>query len=1186
VAEKLTIFISGTMLDLPTEREQVAAAIRDMGLEPVWAEKRGATNRPSHKECERMARTCHVYLGLYGLSYGWKFPPEEIISATELEWQTAKRAGKPMLIYRQKGQPDPKQAAFLGRVGDWQRGRFWYEFETLDDLLPRLRDDLARLIAESFRPERPALLADYRAHLRRLYADLPLSGIPVPVDVTLPLDRVYIKLRALPEQEEAARREAALPPDHDEELPRQLAERLWQQQKEWEKATRRLKETQPISPEEAVARHNRLAILGEAGAGKSTLLRHLAWERAGDSNAPLPLLVPLGRADTLISQKGCSFLGAVLDLLTEHKAREERELLKQALADAIGEKRVLFLCDGLDEAHLARRSVVVGLEKLAADVQRLVVTSRPLEYERLAGLEHFQMLPLLPEDAKTFSDRWFRALAQARGVPEEEWEGWARERAGWLQRQLDERPGLSEVARNPLLLTFLAVLAGDEPQRDLPARRKELYREYVERLFTVWETRRRQEGELSLGRLRGEEARRVALWGLYRTAWHLHRAYYYGGDEGPRAVRGEIEPLLARDLGKRWEFGTLEAEALAAEVLRFWEDAGLLDVYRLAGREWLAFRHLTFQEYGAARALAEMYGNNAEGLWQCLSPHLLRPQWAGVIPLTLAHLPGAQATTLVERLLAANGGDQDWQRYLLLAATALAEGAAAEDALHHCVVDALLNLARTWSRWRSRQEVNAEDAVGILGRLVVGANVRAEAVAALSRLGRADDLLALVRDWAVNAGVRAEAVAALGRLGRVDDLLALARDPAVGDWVRVEVAENLGGLGRADEAAEFLLALARDPAVETRGRERVVAALGRLKRADDLLALAQDPTVDGWVRAWAAEALSGLGRADEAVEVWLVLIRDGAVDDRVQERALVALEELGPVDNILALARDPAVDIWVRVKAAEALGKLGRADEAAELLLALTWARAVDDYWVQERALVALEELGRADDLLTLARDPALDIWVRVEAVEALGELGRADEAVEIWLVLIRDGAVDDWVQEQALVALEELGRVDGLLALAQDSAMDDWMRAWAAEALSGLGWADEAVDVWLVLIRDGAVDDWMQERAVETLGELGRIDDLLALAQDRSVGDWVRVEAAETLGELGRADGAVQAWLTLVWDQALKARVRGRAAKALGRLGQATPEVLAGLRALAEELGTSEGVRRVALEALERLEN
>jgi hypothetical protein len=293
MAEKLTIFISGTMRDLPTKRARVAAAIQDMGLEPVWAERRGATNRPSHEECEQMARDCHVYLGLYGLSYGWKFPPEETISATEFEWQMARRASKPMLIYRQKGQPDPEQAAFLEKVGDWQQGRFWYEFETLDDLLPRLRDDLARLIAESFRPKRLADLDDYRAHLRRLYADLPLSGIPVPLDVTLPLDRVYIKLRALPEQEGAARRKAALRPDRDEEFPRRLAERLWQQREEGEEAARRLEEAQPIPPEEAIARHDCLAILGEAGAGKSTLLRHLAWEWAGEPEAPLPLVILL-----------------------------------------------------------------------------------------------------------------------------------------------------------------------------------------------------------------------------------------------------------------------------------------------------------------------------------------------------------------------------------------------------------------------------------------------------------------------------------------------------------------------------------------------------------------------------------------------------------------------------------------------------------------------------------------------------------------------------------------------------------------------------------------------------------------------------------------------------------------------------------------------------------------------------
>jgi len=155
VAEKLIIFISGTMRDLRKERKRVAAAIRAMGLEPVWAEGRGATNRPSRDECERMAQTCDVYLGLYGLSYGWKFPPDANISVTEFEWQTAKAAGKPMLIYHQCGEADPEQAAFLSRVGDWQQGRFLYSFETFDDLLPRLCDDLARLIKESFRPMSP-----------------------------------------------------------------------------------------------------------------------------------------------------------------------------------------------------------------------------------------------------------------------------------------------------------------------------------------------------------------------------------------------------------------------------------------------------------------------------------------------------------------------------------------------------------------------------------------------------------------------------------------------------------------------------------------------------------------------------------------------------------------------------------------------------------------------------------------------------------------------------------------------------------------------------------------------------------------------------------------------------------------------------------------------------------------------
>jgi len=559
----------------------------------------------------------------------------------------------------------------------------------------------------------------------------------------------------------------------------------------------------------------------------------------------------------------------------------------------------------------------------------------------------------------------------------------------------------------------------------------------VERLFTEWEARRRREGELSLGRLRGEEARRVALWGLYRTAWHLHRAYY-GVDEGPQAMRREIEPILARDLAKRWEFDMLQAETLAVELLRFWEGAGLLDVYWLAGQEWLAFRHLTFQEYCTARALAEAYGDDIDRLWQCLSSHLLSPQWAGVIPLTVAHLSAAQATSLVERLLAANEGDEDRQRLLFLAAAALAEGAEVADAPHQQVVDALLDLA--WPRhwwW-------VGDAFSALGRLV------------------------------------GDEYAAAG-------LLALIRDPAVDGWVQVEAAETLRSLGWTDEATEFLLALARDKAVKFWMRMRAAEALEEMRLADDLLAMAQDRMVDDWKRELAAEALGKLrltGQTDE-VEAWLALARDSAVSNWVRVEAAKALERLGRADEAtktwLALAKNSAVDDQVRVKALEALEDLERTDDVANAWLVLAKDPAVEAR-IRKQAVEALEWLERANDLLTLAWDPAVDEWVRVRATEALGCLERTDDL----LALAQDRAVDVLVRVEATKALGEMECADDLLALAQDRAAGAWVQMEAAEALGRLWWATSEVLAGLrALVEESGTRESVRRAAREALKRL-----------------------------------------------------------------------------------------------------
>jgi len=466
----------------------------------------------------------------------------------------------------------------------------------------------------------------------------------------------------------------------------------------------------------------------------------------------------------------------------------------------------------------------------------------------------------------------------------------------------------------------------------------------------------------------------------------------------------------------------------------------------------------------------------------------------------------------------------------------------------------------------------ADEAASILLALArdegVDLGVRWWAAAALDELGRADDLLALARDEGVDPEVRWRAAEALDELGRADDLLALARDEGVDLEVRWQSAVALDRLDWADEAAQAWLALACDEGVEPEARVEAAAALGRLGRVDEaasiLLALAHDEGADLEVREEAAEALGELGQADEAAQAWLTLVRDEGVDPEVRVEAAWALGELGRADEaaslLLALACDERVDLEVRWRAAEALGELGRADEAASILLALAHDEGAD-LEVRWRAAEALGELGRADEAaqtwLALARDEGVDLWVRRQAAVALGRLGRADEAAQAWLALARDEGVDPSVRVEAAEVLGRLGRADEaastLLALAHDEGVDPSVRWRAAAMLGELGRAGEAAPILLALARDGATKLGGHVAAVWALGRLGRADDLLALARDEGVDPWVREKAAEALGRLGRA--------------------------------AATLEVLAGLRALAENPAAPKKVRRAVERALGCLE-
>ncbi|GEM_PF-3193554 len=1033
------------------------------------------------------------------------------------------------------------------------------------------------------------LLQEYRAYLYRTYAELNLRGIALPqvqgkpLDPTrihIPLEKVYIKLRARPREKQEH--------PQDEQSLVEHVRRQQEQRRKWEEETHR---AEIIAPEEAIRKHAQLVILGPPGAGKTTFLRHLAWARAEDER--IPLLVPLGRLDAAL-EGGHRLLDAALDFLTGNEPKSK--LFKVALEQAIAEGKVLWLWDALDEVRTHRKEVIADLEALAAKSYPMVITSRPMGYTSIAGLEAvYDILPLQAEAARAFVERWFRALAEARGVED----AWVKERQQWMERQLDEHPGLREVARNPLMLTFLAVLAGDDPRQDFPRRRKDLYARFVEQLITSWEAWKRGGKEIVLlsGFNDPSEAREIALFGFQRIAWHLHLAYT---GKVTQATHRMMKETLAKDLQAELDIQRLKARGLAEKLLDFWQRAGLLDAYILHGVDYLAFRHLTFQEYGAARALAEEYGSDPAALWAELEPHLLEDDWAEVVPLTLAHLE--DATPLVEQLLEANAEDEDQQRPLFRAAAALADGADVAEAVKRRVIDGLAQLART--RNRGRKVLFSLDAIAALERMeneAYAAKVlfdlardkevdgwqRKQAAEALGRLGKTQEssalLATLVQDKTVKSQVHYAAIHALEELGDIDTLLALARDRTVNGQLRGKIAADL----RDDhnrEANEIFLALAEDKSLDGRIRVQAAEELGESGWNDEatklLYTIARDGSVDARARHKAAQALVELDCVEEAAQAWLALAQDEAVEVKARVEAAESLDMLDRLKRIkgttrawLAIAQDVTVEARIRKDAAEALADLGLVEKASPVLLALAQDRKVQED-VRIRSAVLL---------LALAQDEVADDGVSTDATKALTELKHIEKTVPTLLTIALDRAVDGFERAEAAQALTHLGQnkesSQVWLAIAQDETVDEWTRQEAAEALARMGHFEEATQAWLTIAQDNTIGEWPRREAIAALYRLNRMKELQLLTQDKNAAVWVRMEAKRAWDRMERAEKNVPVWLATAQDGLMRRERRKQAIKALAQLKH-TEELLI----LTRDKEVASWVRMEATQALAHL--
>ncbi|MBE9210937.1 HEAT repeat domain-containing protein, partial [Nostoc sp. LEGE 06077] len=673
-----------------------------------------------------------------------------------------------------------------------------------------------------------------------------------------------------------------------------------QQQLLWEQRQRALRNSsgKKLLASQVLSQTNcqKFVLLGAPGSGKTTLLSYfvvmIAQKQIEQLNITtaadyLPIIIPIR---DFARQENTSVIEYVKQFV-------EKNLCVKTLPVGffeywLNDGRAFIFFDGLDEIaqENKRYDVVRKIENFLGQFPKncAVITSRPAGYKRdffnTQDFAHYELLAFDDEKIEKFINCWYNSRIQDKSEAER--------RKITLREAINENDRLKLLARNPLLLTIIALI--HRYQAVLPKGRHKLYEKAVETLLTSWDANK----EINVNHFLQDIDIEDLLFLMQKIAFWIHGQGSTADKEGGTLIACEdLLDQLKREIKSLKEIELYKAEEKAKRFLSLIQErTGLLNEQ---GQDCYAFVHKTFQEYLCAREIHYQADDqdDFEIALQYIDQHLHDPHWREVLLLLITQQAPNKAATAIKRVLSKNSKYEQWlHRDLLFAGNCLAEDIknlkTAKDSPAIEILQNLVNLEVSDSLQVSSQ-IKSQ-----VFQILCSLNETALQTQALQLLKEKEQQIEQVRFQKYCAALGEEDTA-------VNRLIELLKDSEY--IVRYRAAEALGNIG-TEAAISRLIELLKDS--ESDVRSSAAEALGNIgteAAISGLIELLKDS--EYIVRSRAAVALGNIG-TEAAISGLIELLKDS--EYIVRSRAAVALGNIGTeaaISGLIELLKDSESDV-------------------------------------------------------------------------------------------------------------------------------------------------------------------------------------------------------------------------------------------------------------------------------------